>query len=81
MEVIIRKSVLLFFIAFTSFVYGNSNHVVDSDTNKTTITLNSPIKEMWWNNAVVYQIWVRSFYDSDGDGNRDLQGIIKKWIT
>ena len=32
----------------------------------------------WWRSAVTYQIYVRSFYDSDGDGNGDLSGIIKK---
>lgn len=32
----------------------------------------------WWNDTVFYQIFVRSFYDSDGDGIGDLQGIIEK---
>jgi alpha-glucosidase len=32
----------------------------------------------WWRNAVTYQIYVRSFYDSDRDGNGDLNGIISK---
>jgi oligo-1,6-glucosidase len=36
------------------------------------------MERKWWKEAVVYQIYPRSFYDSDGDGIGDLQGIIKK---
>ncbi len=32
----------------------------------------------WWENAVAYQIYPRSFQDSNGDGVGDLQGIIKR---
>jgi alpha-glucosidase len=31
----------------------------------------------WWRDAVVYQVYVRSFADSNGDGKGDLQGIIE----
>lgn len=32
----------------------------------------------WWNNTIFYELFVRSFYDSDGDGIGDFQGIIEK---
>ena len=32
----------------------------------------------WWKDAVVYQIYPKSFQDSNGDGIGDIQGIISR---
>lgn len=36
------------------------------------------MKRTWWKEAVIYQIYPRSFMDSNGDGIGDLQGIISR---
>ena len=36
------------------------------------------ITQKWWKEAVIYQIYPRSFNDSNGDGIGDLRGIIQK---
>ena len=34
--------------------------------------------DKWWKKIVVYQIYPKSFQDSNGDGIGDLRGIISK---
>ncbi len=45
--------------------------------NTTTITTDKKGKN-WWKEAVVYQIYPRSFQDTDGNGIGDLKGIIQR---
>ena len=38
----------------------------------------SQASEKWWKEAIIYQIYPRSFKDTDGDGVGDLKGIIEQ---
>lgn len=36
------------------------------------------VAQPWWSNSVIYEIYPRSFQDSDGDGVGDLNGIVQR---
>lgn len=60
----------------------DSFDMVEVQTASTTLdtdveTENIP-NDIWWNDEVFYEIFVRSFNDSDDDGIGDIQGIIEK---
>ena len=43
-----------------------------------TVRTNGAAPNPWWSNAVVYQIYPRSFQDTNGDGIGDLKGITSR---
>ena len=47
--------------------------------------INEHHKPLWWQKGIIYEIYLRSFKDSNGDGIGDLKGIINgldylKWL-
>ncbi len=38
----------------------------------------APLAAGWWDGGVCYEVFVRSFYDSDGDGVGDINGLIER---
>ncbi|MCX8029380.1 MAG: alpha-amylase family glycosyl hydrolase [Brevinematales bacterium] len=64
-----------------SFIYGQDVSEVITISDNDNKWWTTPIKHdklPTWHNSVGYEIFVRSFYDSNGDGIGDFNGIIQK---
>lgn len=57
--------------------FPNLLELLNSENSRFT-DLEQPPQMHWWKEAVFYQIYPRSFADSNGDGIGDLNGIIEK---
>ena len=47
-------------------------------TTKGVIVTANNMRDDWWKQAVVYQIYPRSFKDVNGDGLGDIAGVTEK---
>ena len=66
---------LRIFLLMLLFVWALSSC---KEKNATAANQTSIQNKTWWKEAVIYQIYPRSFKDSDGDGIGDIKGIISK---
>ena len=58
---------------------GDKNYISpnNADTSE-AINQSQGLQDNWWVNTSWYHIWVKSFYDSDGDGCGDINGVKAK---
>ncbi|WP_169733878.1 glycoside hydrolase family 13 protein [Crossiella equi] len=47
-------------------------------TSVSPSTVDDPARTSWWRGAAIYQVYLRSFADSDGDGIGDLRGALAR---
>ncbi|MDN3655224.1 alpha-glucosidase [Ferruginibacter paludis] len=66
-----RLYLLSLIFVFTCLFSCTQTAICQSDMPESNV-------KKWWKQAIVYQIYPRSFKDSDGDGIGDLKGIISK---
>ncbi|MGC8767008.1 MAG: alpha-amylase family glycosyl hydrolase [Brevinematia bacterium] len=79
---IIRFSLFFLFIVFSSYLFAQEVqqlivNITDNDANwwNTSYKINNLPA---WHNSIGYEIFVKSFYDSNGDGFGDFNGVIQK---
>jgi glycosidase len=77
-KLFILSSFLILSIVGCNHPNMTNNNKISFESGEITGEYNIPDCPGWLNNAVFYQIYPQTFYDTNGDGIGDLQGIIEK---
>jgi len=67
---------LILLLGLTACSLNNPYLVSDTDNGGGAASADGSVP--WWKDAVVYEIFIRSFYDSNGDGIGDINGLTEK---
>ncbi|NRA55413.1 MAG: alpha-glucosidase [Gammaproteobacteria bacterium] len=62
-------------------IHQSSNNTIENKAVENSAVANNIVansEKDWWRGAVIYQIYPRSYQDSNGDGIGDIKGIIKR---
>ena len=60
-----KKTTILFSLLFILLSCSSEN--TKEEENNSMDSLNYPESNIWWNDTVFYEIFIRSFYDSNND--------------
>ena len=75
----LNKSMLALALAIALTGCGKApQQTTTSSTADTPAAVQATATKAWWQDAVFYQIWPRSFYDTNADGTGDFKGIEAK---
>ena len=62
----------------TTSAFASDVNLLDTVSRVGPVVGGDAATSAWWRNAVIYQVYVRSFHDANGDGIGDLAGVRAK---